>query len=269
MATLRHPEFRKELENTKYPFVSTATLSNEDVNFLEGTFIDAHLYSASDNFRLYISRVDVGTSSMTIVIGNEEEDELLTGEISLPVSVSAVRLVDLNGISAGILITEPERLSLISAWGLGSYEFLIEATEFCITCCMPVPQPGVTALRLENGELLSGKVWLMGGDGVIINTETKINRSGEVERVLKLNIVGEPLYLQKLCFPEDLFSPPRPLKKITVTQDGQELHSCGPDEYGNFNIQMNDGLVADPALRVRTTPDGILFTVEGDVNTGV
>ena len=40
---IRYPEFIKSLEQTKYPFVPTASLSNGSVFFLEGTFLDAHL----------------------------------------------------------------------------------------------------------------------------------------------------------------------------------------------------------------------------------
>ena len=33
MAEIRHPEFIKELEGTKYPFTPTSTLSNGEVSF--------------------------------------------------------------------------------------------------------------------------------------------------------------------------------------------------------------------------------------------
>jgi len=203
---------------------------------------------------------------MTIVIGNEDETDLITGTVALPVTDYNIKLVDANNISAGVLVTEPSRVNLISGWGLGSYEFSVEDTEFCVTCCMPVPRPGVTAFRLENGDILSGKVWLLGGDGVVINAEEKLKKDGTVEPVIKINVVGDPLYLQKLCDPENLFNPVNAIREIKVTQDSEELHSCGPDDFGNFNIQMNDALTADPALRIRTTPDGILFNVEGDAN---
>ncbi len=269
MTNIRHPEYRRELENTKYPFIPSASLSNETVSFLEGTFLDAHIYSSSDNFRVFISQVNITSTSVTLILSNDELEEIARGTFSVPVELSAIQLLDPFQKPAGILISEPSRLGLISAWGIGEYEFEPGATEFCVTCCMPVPQPGLRGLRLENGDILSGKIWIIGDDGVVVNTETKTNKAGELVEVMKLNVVGDPLYLQKLCDPENLFTPVNAVREIAVTQDGEELHNCEPDEHGNFNIQMNDGLVADPALRIRTTPDGILLQVEGSTNTGL
>ena len=44
------------------------------------------------------------------------------------------------------------------------------------------------------------------------------------------------------------------------------MYICDADDIGNFNIQMNDSLAADAALRVRTTTEGIVFQVEGTSN---
>ena len=76
-----------------------------------------------------------------------------------------------------------------------------------------------------------------------------------------------PEFLQRLCNPEDAFSPVQPVKKIKVVDStGDTLYICDADDIGNFNIQMNDSLAADAALRVRTTTEGIVFQVEGTSN---
>jgi hypothetical protein len=267
MAGIRHPEFINELENTKYPFIPTAKLSNGLDSFLEGTFLDAHLYSVVGTQRYYISKVTVTSDKMTIVIGDDNEATRLIGEVDMPIGESVVRLLDAYGRSGGMLVSEPARLSLLTAWGVGEHKFEQKQTEFCITCQMPIPDPGVTAIRLADGELLSGKVWLVGEDGVVLRTELTTDKDGNVVELLRIDVVGDPQFLQRLCSPEELFTPVNPVRIIRIVQ-GEYTYDCEPDEQGNFSIQMNDSLAADAALRVRTTPEGIVITVEGSTNAG-
>lgn len=267
MTKIRHPEYRKELENTKYPFVPTASLSNGTVSFFEGTFLDAHIYAVTGTSGYYISSVIVNSDSITINIGDSAEAALLSGAVSLPIENDVVRLVDSFGRSAGLLVSSIDRLAVLTTWGIGSYSFEAGQTAFCVTCCMPVPEIGVTAIRLESGELLSGKVWLVGDDGVVLQTVQKTDKNGNEVNLLQINVVGDPLFLQKLCNPEDLFTPVNPIRTIRVVQ-GDVSYECDADDFGNFNIQMNDSLASDAALRIRTTPQGIVFNVEGSTNVG-
>lgn len=267
MAGIRHPEFIKELENTNYPFVATATLSNGTDTFLEGTFLDAHLYAVSGTRRYYLSRVIVSSSELQIIIGDANNSARLTGTVSLPISSGTVKLVDEYERSGGVLVSEPARLSLLTAWGVGEHIFERDQTEFCITCQVPVPDAGLTGIRLENGELLSGKVWLVGEDGVVLRTENIADSQGNPVEVLRVDVVGDPLFLQRLCNQEELFTPVNPVRVIRIKQ-GEYTYDCLPDDQGNFNIQMNDSLAADAALRIRTTPEGIVITVEGSTNAG-
>jgi hypothetical protein len=267
MAGIRHPEFIKELENTKYPFIPTATLSNGSDTFLEGTFLDAHLYAVTGTRRYYLSNVTITSNLMVITIGDANSANRLVGTVRLPINTSIVRLIDVYGRSGGMLVSEPVRLSLLATWGVGSHNFELKQTEFCITCQMPIPDPGVTAIRLENGELLSGKIWLVGEDGVALRTEFTTDKNGNLVEVMRLDVVGDPLYLQRLCNPEELFTAVNPVRTIRIKQ-GDHVYDCVPDDQGNFSIQMNDSLAADAALRVRTTPAGIVITVEGSTNAG-
>lgn len=269
MAEIRHPEFIKELEGTKYPFTPVSTLSNGEVSFLEGTFLDAHIYSVTGTSRYRISSIVVSSSKIVINIGDADEAIRVTGEIPLPITSGTVKLTDIYSRSAGVLVSEPVRLGLIAAWGIGTHTFSEAEAEFCITCCMPVPDAGVTAIRLPSGEILSGKVWLVGEDGIVFQKTATTNKAGETVDLLEINAVGDPLFLQRLCNPEDAFSPVQPIKKIRVVDSsGDILYVCDADDIGNFNIQMNDSLAADAALRVRTSTEGVLFQVEGTPNVG-
>jgi hypothetical protein len=267
MAGIRHPEFIKSLEDTKYPFVPTASLNNGNDSLLEGTFLDAHFYAPAGAGRYYLSKVENTSSSITLTVGDRSTTNRMTGTLSLPLTESIIRFVDEFGRPSGLIVSDPSRISLMSAWGVGEHRFAQEDTEFCVTCQVPVSDPGVTGLRLPDGEILTGKIWLVGEDGVIITTETIVNSDGESVLAITPNVVGDPLYLQRLCSPEELFTPINPVRKIRVVNDGY-TYDCEPDDQGNFNIQMNDSLAADAALRVRTTPEGIVITVEGTTPEG-
>lgn len=262
MDNIRFPEFIASLENTKYPFIATARLSNGRVSFLEGTFLDAHLYSVSSAGRYYVSRVIVRSDQFTIYVGDSADPLRLSGTAAIPLTDSIIQLKDVNGRPGGVLVSEPSRLALVSVWGVGTHTFERSQTEFCVTCQMPVPDPGVSGLRLESGEILSGRVWLVGEDGVLLRTEATTDKDNNPVLRLRVDVVGDPLYLQRLCNPDDLFVPINPIRTIRVL-NGVTMYDCEPDAYGNFNIQMNDALAADAALRVRTTSEGIVLTVEG------
>lgn len=268
MTGIRHPEFIDSLEDTKYPFIPTASLSNGADTFLEGTFLDAHLYAPAGADRYYLSKVSVTAASLTITIGDTTNPDRLTGVISLPITVDIVRLTDEFNRPGGLLVSEPARLSLLSAWGLGEHRFSRDQSEFCVTCQVPVSNPGVTGIRLESGEVLTGKIWIVGEDGVIASTENVTTSSGEVIEAVRFDVVGDPLFLQRLCNPEELFTPINPIRTIRVVND-EYTYDCTPDDQGNFNIQMNDSLAADAALRVRTSPEGIVITVEGSTPEGL
>ncbi len=262
MAQRRHPEFIDSFESTKYPFVPTATLSNGTDSYLEGTFLDAHLYATAGSDRYYISSVTNTASSITILIGDSTSTDRLTGTVNLPISESSVRLIDNNGRPGGVLISEPSRLAVLSAWGIGEHKFTRKQTEFCVTCQVPSANLGVTGISATGG-VVSGKVWLLGEDGVVLSSEQKINSEGKTIELIRVDVVGDPQFLQRLCESDNLFEPVRPIKTIRVCDNTGFCYDCTPDEQGNFNLQMNDSLAADTALRIRTTPEGIVVLVEG------
>mgnify|MGYP003626197453 CR=1 FL=1 len=267
MTGIRHPEFLNSLENTTYPFVANATLTNGTDSLLEGTILDAHLYAPVGSGRYYLSAVKITSSSIQLTIGDLTSSSVMTGTIQLPVVDSIIRFFDSGNRPAGVLISEPARLSLIASWGLGTHSFNREDTEFCVTCQVPVSNPGVTGLRLPDGEVLTGKIWLLGENGVVLTAENLVMPSGETVTAIKPNVVGDPMFLQRLCNPDELFTPINSVRTIRIVNDDY-TYDCLPDEQGNFNIQMNDALAPDAALRIRTTPEGIVVTVEGTTPEG-
>ena len=257
-----YPEFLPSLDNTKYPFLPTATLSNGNVFFLEGTFLDAHIYAIEGTSNYYIASVQVTSSYVELVLGDLNNSALLYGRINLPITESVIQLVDNYGRPSGLLVTEPSRLSIFATWGVGVHTFERRQTEFVVTCQMPIPNPGVTGFLLPDGSVVSGHVWFVGEEGVVVRHEQTEDKNGDTVNLIRVDIVGDPLFLQKLCNPESLFVPVNPIKTIRVVADNQTF-DCEPDEYGNISIQMNDSLASDAALRIRTTDIGLVVSVEG------
>lgn len=262
MTAIRFPEFLASLENTKYPFIPTATLNNGKVSLLEGTFLDAHVYTTVNFSRYYISEVTVESEKFTIYIGDESAPKNLHGEVLLPITTANVSLQDSYSRPAGILVSSPDRLAMLSGWGVGTHEFEREQTEFCVTCQMPIPAPGVTGFLLETGEILTGKVWFVGDDGVVLSATNVTDSQNNSVATLQINVVGDPLYLQRLCSSANLFTPVNPVRKLRIV-NGANVYESLPDAQGNFNLQMNDSLASDAALRIRTTSEGIVINVEG------
>lgn len=268
MTAIRFPEFLESLEQTKYPFVETATLSNGKVSFFEGTFLDAHIYAIEGTGRYYLAQVVVASDSFKIIIGDQTDPARLSGIINTPVTDEVVQLTDKYGRPGGCLVSSADRLAALAAWGLGTHTFERSQTEFCITCQITMPDPGVTGLLLPSGEILSGNVWLVGDSGVVLSTEQIEDSDGKTYSNIIVNCVGDPLYLQKLCKPEDLFTPVNPIRTIRVV-NGAYTYDCDViNNDGRFNLQMNDSLAADTALRIRTTPEGIVINVEGSTPAG-
>jgi hypothetical protein len=270
MVEIRHPEWRDELESTRYPFAATATLDNGNGGvILEGSFLDAHLYPIGAGEGLYLRSVELGYEFGTRTIADRVRD-VCSGQFRVPNPQDNVRLTDEYGRPAGLLVSESVRLAMFLSWGIGVHEFEPEMTEFAATCCMPTPEIGVRGIQLADGSLLTGPVWLVGGDGVVLRHETvelppqSCRQPGETVDVIRVDVVGDPLFRRRLCNPVDLFQTPRFVQRLAIRQQGQLLFVCEPDEQGNFSIQRNDSLAGDSAIRVRTTRDGVIFEVVGD-----
>ena len=71
-----------------------------------------------------------------------------------------------------MLISATDRLSAFQTLGIGTHVFERAHTEFAATVCVPVPEIGINGFILDDGTLLTGDVWLIGTDGVVIRKTT-------------------------------------------------------------------------------------------------
>jgi hypothetical protein len=272
---IRHPEWRKSLEDTKYPFEPDATLTSDTGNTIpDDSFADAHLYPIGAGVSLYLSKILVTSELVTFSIGDENSVVVASGDFAVPGDSDNVRLTDSYGRPAGIFISTAANLGLFRSFGIGEHIFTRGATPFVAVACMPTPQIGVRGISIPDGTLFTGPVWFVGEDGVVVSKETvtdpaTCDTAQQTHDVIRIDVVGDPLFRRRLCVPRNLFTTPNFVQKIRVVNGDSEF-TCAPDAHGYFTIQGNDSLAGDAALRVRITEDGRLeFLVEGSPNYNI
>lgn len=249
MATrILYPPFREQFASTRYPFVDAASLRTVEnkIDMPETTFLDASLHPIGNLGALHLAKIEVRARRVTISIANAQRQVLATAffdPIDAPANLS---LLDDQRRPAGILVSTAAALAQFSAWPLGIHTFLPAATEFVASCVIPSPEIGVRGLVTVNNQLFTGDVWLVGDAGVVLRHE-----GGGVIRV---DVVGDPLFLRQLCEPLSLFQSPG----FILTING-----CPPDAYGNFQINVGDHANPETILRIFAGNDGLTVSAIG------
>jgi len=260
------PEWRKQNETTKYPFSEVATLTNRQGKIiLEGIFIDANLYPIGGRVGLYLTKIIVTHSTVTLYIGNEGNTELCTTSFSILNPPTSLDLVDTYSRPAGFLVSATDRLSAFQTLGIGTHIFERNHTEFAATVCVPTPEIGIRGFLLDDGTLLTGDVWLIGTDGVVLRKTTIEQDTGygsTVTRdVIRVDIVGDPLYRRRLCDPQALFNTVNPVRSMRFISDNLTFE-CAPST-GNISIGVNNAAATDTILRITNTESGIKIGAAG------
>jgi hypothetical protein len=217
------PEFRDELEFTRYPFGDTATLTNDVVSIGVDTFLDATLYPIGAVGRVYLGRISVTAQEVTLYLYDEEGTRWASASFTPGTAPDLLYFTDDWGRPAGVIVSEAIRLARFGAWPVGEQVFSMEQTEFVSSCIIPLPEPGVRGVLSEKDELFTGDLWIVGDNGVVVRKED--------ERTIRVDIVGDPLYVRKLCEQVERFVPPLFIKTI---------NHCPPDPYGNFHLIVGD-----------------------------
>jgi hypothetical protein len=250
-ARILFPDFRDEQSDSRYPFADTATLTATDnVTAIErDTFIDATFYAINSRGTIYISSVVVTPQKITIKIGDEAaaaiaETSFIPNPVSGPEN-GVLHLKDAYGRPAGVLIASKEKLVLFAGWVIGTYTFSRAATSFVATTVIPAQEAGVRGVLSAADDLITGDLWLIGDGGVVFRYEGEQNGY----QIIRVDVVGVPLFSRFLCIPFDRFVP----KNFVRT-----INNCPADEYGNFTITATGFEVEDTVLRV-SHKDGIIF----------
>ena len=270
MSRIKHPEWIASGTSTNYPFASTATMvNNNGITIPQNLFADASLYPVGAGSRLYLSRVSITNQRATLWIGDESTALLASTQFNLVSPPSTLRLVDAYDRPAGLFVSEPTRLVGLQSWSVGTHNFTLVQSEFVTTVSAAVPSVGVQGFVLDDGSLHTGDAWIIGDDGVVVSGEDMTidvqNEDGssqqEVVRVLRVDIVGDPLFRRRLC--DDNATNRRFVQSVTIRKNNKSF-TCLPDQLGDIKLIAGNYAADDTVLRVRGGEGKLVIEAVGD-----
>jgi len=243
------PQWRNENEYGKYPFSSTATLTNGDVFIPDNVFIDVRLNPVGGGARQYISKMVKYGSSIDITISDADQ-ELAYGSFSTANPLlEQVELNDQYARCAGMLLFSPTSIIPLSSWADDEYLFTVDQTDFCARTTVPMPPIGANGIVTPDGDFAGGEVVLVGGRGVTLTVE-----NGETDTpTVYVHAVGDPLFKRGLCEESGNTLVSRCYLKT--------INGVSPDKYGNFTIEPCRFLSDEPILKIKTEKGRLIISV--------
>jgi len=251
-----HPEYRDELQSIRYPFVDTVSLRSTTGRLLPADlFLDAVLYPTEGGGSMALTTLTAKVQQISVTIGDRQRPVIARGVFDPVQPAATIPLTDIAGRAAGTLVLNQSRAVEFQAWPLITHTFAPGTADFVTSCAIPSPERGVRGLTVDGTEILSGDVWIVGEHGVVVREE-----AGNV----RIDIVGDPLFVRTLCRPTDLFNPPVYL---------QTINGLRPDAHGRFPLAVVDIRTRDTILRM-TPVDSSTLRVEAvgqriDRNTAI
>lgn len=251
-STIRNKGWRDANERGKYPFAHSAKMTNGIVVLANNVFADARLYPVGGKVGQYISSI-VKTDVLITINFSDPTQDLASAEISIPdvPTTTVVQITDIRGRVAGVLVTDSIRLATLVALPIGTHKFEREDTELDAVVVTPMPQPGVRSFILADDSVFFGDVWLVGGEGVILELDP-----ADIDgRTIVVHATGDPLFKRVIC--EDSatgFETPCFVSSI---------NGIPPDEFGNFTITVCGIDAVDTVLRVVPSTSGLTIGVIG------
>lgn len=252
MPQIVFPEFRDATENTKYPFIDSASLTDNSNKLTLPTniFIDANIYMPGVSSMVYISSIIVEDDKTTITVRSASDNVECTGTIkSIDSTLDSDYIIPLysSAYKVGALVIASDKLSYFKSLSKDTYKFAETATAFVPSCVTMMPTLGITSIAVnerKEANTVYGDVWIVGWRGVTIRTQENIENS------IRIDVMGDPLFTQA-AYPDTPYEIPMPI----MTINGLE-----PDEYGNFNITVTS---ASDSLRINTTEKGLYIYMAG------
>jgi hypothetical protein len=237
-----HPDFRDENLSSRYPFADGASLVSRDgIALGPETFLDATIYPIGGGERAYLSALVVANREITVWVGDIRQPRRAFGSFDPLAPPDTLALLDTLGRPAGLLVADPRLLASAQTWAPGEHAFDPGSSEFAASCTIPTPEEGVRGLlTVQDTTPATGDVWLVGENGVIVREE---------DGHIRIDIVGDPLFARRQCWPLGLFATPRFVKTINGIPPG-------PD--GSFQITVSGVSAVDTILRVVPEPPDTL-----------
>lgn len=245
--SLNPVEWRDQQGESRYPFADGATLqADTGLELDRRAIVDACLHPPGSTGAIYLSAVVVDAGRATLWFGDAATSRLASGTIDTASPSVTVEIVDSLGRAAGLLVTDATYLGDLQGWPVGTHEFTLTAGALSASAAVPVPAYGVTGFLLDSGEVVSGDAWLVGEDGVVL--------SEPAADIIRVDVVGDPLFRRRLCTPSELFTTPAFLKTI---------NGVSPDQFGRFVLTTGERLKTDNVIRVYVDGDDIVIEAVG------
>ncbi len=256
-------QWREEQRAGNYPFADGCSLlTTELLDVGSDTFVDAHLYPIGADARLRITSIVVASDLVTIFVGTDAVPATCSGVFDPLAPPEIVRLLDTLGRPAGVLVADELSLSRFQSWDKKTHNFTSQAAEFVASVCCPAPEVGVRALATVDGDLLTGEVWIVGENGLVVREDPDESIPGAT--LLRIDIVGDPLFQRKLCNgvasnpggDVPLFQTPHILRTINHQPAGQ---------YGHYLLAVGRNVSLDPILRIQNDGDSLHVYLVGQL----
>jgi len=244
MSELIATQWRNNNERVKYPFGDDATLTNDDgITINEDLFDDARVYPVGGSVGLYLSRITVTDGALTFYVADPVTGDIASGGFQFDAPTpDNIALRDSYGRPAGILVSSAQKLgALPNVYGEGEVVFSRAQTEFAGSVAIPQPQLGVRGLLLDDGNIVSNDIFLVGTDGIVLSEE---------DGAIRVDIIGDPYALLKACESEGL--------ELPGFCGLRTINYIPPDGKGDFKLTIGGNLAADNVLRVEQDEDGNL-----------
>jgi hypothetical protein len=228
-------EWRERNARLRYPFADRATLVNTaGIVIPDELFVDARVHPIGGEADMFLSKISVEGTSATFTISGSGAGELCTGTYDGSNPSDNVGLADSYGRAAGVLVSSQEQLSsLVGAYGDGDYEFSLDQTQFAASVAIPMPQVGLTGFLLDDDNIVSGDIYLVGVDGITLSLE---------DGYVRVDAVGDPYALLKACDEEG-----SPLPTFCGLRT---LNGIAPDDNGDFKFAAGGNVAEDTILRI-------------------
>ena len=252
MPQIVFPEFRDATENTKYPFIDTATLTDTEnkLTIPNDLITDSNLYIPGVTSMVYLSYIHVYDNKTVIGIQDSDNTVQCTGTIYTLDSVSRddyILPIYKDAYKVGALVIAGNKVSYFKSIEKGTYTFEDTATAFLPSCITMLPNMGITSISVNErteGNTVYGDIWLVGWKGVTLRTQQGVDNS------IRVDVMGDPLFTQAK-YPNTPYDVQMPI----MTINGVE-----PNIYGNFNITTQ---AASDSLRINTTEHGLYIYMAG------
>lgn len=230
------PEWRDGNLHTRYPFTDNATLVNQSGLTIDpDLFDDARIYPVGGSVGMFLERVEVTVTGLFFHISDPVLGELASGGYLFADPVpDNLALYDQYGRAAGVLVSSAARLQAAAGiYPLGDTIFEQVQTEFAPTVTVPIPNTSLRGILLDDGGFISGDVYLVGSNGVVLTLEGG---------AIRVDILGDPYALIRACQAEGFVAPPFCGLKT--------INGIHPNAEGDFKLTIGGNLAPQNILRI-------------------